>query len=106
MISPQNKDEKPFKWAVITALNHKEIRKDDQCISRLRPYEKQYNCKGLQFPVSIKKINKFEKSNSDIEVNMLFSNKKSQNIYTALYVCMYVCMYLCIYIYIYTFAFA
>ena len=50
---------------------------------RLRPYEKQYNWEGLEFPVSIKKIDKFEKNNTGIAVNVLFSNKKSQNIYTA-----------------------
>ena len=39
--------------------------------------------KGLEFPVSIKKIDKFEKNNSDIAVNVLFSKKKMQNIYKA-----------------------
>ena len=48
----------------------------------LRPYEKQYNWKGLEFPASIKKIDKFEKNNLGIAVNVLFSKKKSQNIYT------------------------
>ena len=47
VINPQNKDEACFKWAVITALNHEEIKKDDQRISRLRPYENQHNWKGL-----------------------------------------------------------
>ena len=83
VINPQNKDEECFKWAVIAALHHEEIKKDHQCISRLRAYEKQYNWKGLEFPVSIKKIDKFEKNNPGIAVNVLFSNRKSQNIYTA-----------------------
>ena len=50
----------------------------------LRPYENQYNWKGLEFPVSIKKIDKFEKNNPGIAVNVLFSNKKSpkNDIYT------------------------
>ena len=81
MINPQNKDEKCFKWVVIGALHHEEIKKAHQQILRLRPYENQYNWKGVEFPVSIKKIDKFEKNNPDIAVNMLFSNKK--NIYTA-----------------------
>ena len=43
VINPQsNKDEECFKWAVIAALHHEEIKKDRQRISRLRPYEKQY----------------------------------------------------------------
>ena len=33
--------------------------------------------------MSIKKIDKFEKSNPTIAVNVLFSNKKSQDIYIA-----------------------
>ena len=43
VINAQNKDEECFKWAVITALHHEEIKKGHQRISRLRPYEKQYN---------------------------------------------------------------
>ena len=72
-----------FKWAVITVLHHEEIKKDRQRISRLKPNEKQYNWKGLEFPVSIKKVDRFEKNNPDISVNVLFSNKKSQDIYSA-----------------------
>ena len=36
-----------------------------------------------QFPVSIQKTDKFEKNNPGIAVNVLFSKKKSQNVYTA-----------------------
>ena len=83
VINPQNKDEGCFKWAVIAALHHEKIKKDHQRISRLRPYENQCNWEGLEFPVSIKKIDKFEKNNPGMAVNVLFTNKKSQNIYTA-----------------------
>ena len=77
VINPQNKDEECFKWTVIGALHHEEIKKDYQRISRLRPYENQYICKRLEFPVSIKKTDKFEKNNPGIAVNVLLSNKKS-----------------------------
>ena len=77
MVNPRNKDEECFKWAVIAAFDYEEIKKDHQSISRLKPYENQYNWKGLEFPVSIKKIDKFEKNNPGIAVNMLFCNKKS-----------------------------
>ena len=83
VINPQNKDEECFKWALIAASHHEEIENDLERISLLMPYEKQYNWKGLEFPVSIKKIDKFEKNNPGIAVNVLFSNKKNQNIYTA-----------------------
>ena len=81
VINSQNKDEKCFKWVTIAALHHEEIKHHPERISLLRPYENQYNWKGLEFPVSIKKIDKFEKNSPDIAVNVLFSNKKI--IYTA-----------------------
>ena len=83
VINLQNKDEECFKWAIIEALHHEEIKHLPEEISLLRSYENQYNWKGLEFPVSIKKIDKFEKNNPGIAVNVLFSNKKNQNIYTA-----------------------
>ena len=83
VINPQNKDEECFKWAAIAALHHEEIKNKFERISLLKPYENRYNWKGLEFPVSIKKIDKFEKNNPGIAVNVLFSNKKNQNIYTA-----------------------
>ena len=83
VINPQNKDEECFKWAAIAALHHEEIKNKFERISLLKPYENRYNWKGLEFPVSIKKIDKFEKNNPGIPVNVLFSKKKSQNIYTA-----------------------
>ena len=49
----------------------------------LQHYEDQYNWNGLEFPVSSKKIDKFEKNSPGIAMNVLFNNKKSQkkNIY-------------------------
>ena len=84
VINPQNKDEECCKWAVIEALHHEDIKHHPERISLLRSYENQYNWKGLEFPVSIKKIDKFEKDNPGIAVSVLFSNKKSpkKNIYT------------------------
>ena len=83
VINPQNKDEECFKWAITEALHHEEIKHLAEEISLLRSYENQYNSKGLEFPVSIKKIDKFEKNNPGIAVNVLFNNKKNQNINTA-----------------------
>ena len=82
MINPQNKDEEYFKWPVIETLHHEDIKHHPERISLLRTYENQHNWKGLEFPVSIKKIDKFEKNNTGIAVNVLFNNKKNQNIYT------------------------
>ena len=64
------------------ALHHEDIKQNPERISLLRPCENQYNWKGLEFPLSIKKIDKFERNNPGIALNVLFSKKKSQNIYT------------------------
>ena len=84
MLNPQNEDEECFRWAVISALHYEEIEKANQRMSKMETYENQYNWEGLEFPVLIKMIDKFENNNPDIAVNMLFSNKKSQkkSIYT------------------------
>ena len=60
------------------------IKHNPERISLLRSYENQCNWKGLDSPVSIKKINKFENNNPGKAVNVLFSNKKSpkKDIYT------------------------
>ena len=44
----------------------------------LGPHENQYNWRGLEFSVSIKKINKFEKNSPGMAVNVLFNNMKNQ----------------------------
>ena len=60
MINPQNKDEECFKLGTIATLHREEIKHHPERISLLRSYENQYNWKGLEFPVSIKKIDMFK----------------------------------------------
>ena len=82
VINTQNKDEECFKWAVIEALHHEDIKDHPERISLLRLYENQKTWQGLEFPPLIKKIDKFKKNDPGIAINVLFSKKKSQNIYT------------------------
>ena len=76
VINPQNKGKGYFKLAVVAALHHEEMKNNPDRISLLRPFENQHKWKGLEFPISIKKNDKFEKNNPGITVNVLFSNKK------------------------------
>ena len=72
-INPQNRyDEECFKWGVIASLHHEEIDSHPERITKLQHYEDQYNWQGLEFPVAINKIDKFEKNNEDIAVNVLY----------------------------------
>ena len=68
IVNPHNNDEECFKWSVITAENVG--MKDPQRVSNLRKFMDNYNWSGLEFPVSIKDIGKFETRNN-ISVNVL-----------------------------------
>ena len=68
IVNPHNDDEECFKWSVITA--EKVGMKDPQRVSNLRKFTDNYDWSGLEFPVSIKDIGKFENRNN-ISVNVL-----------------------------------
>ena len=79
MINPKNvNDEECFKWAVIAALNHKEIKSHPERISNIKRYTNNYNWSGLEYSVAINKISELEKNN-DVVVNVL--GVKEQRIY-------------------------
>ena len=69
-------EEECFKWKVIAALLHEQIGNKPECILKLLFYDDQYNWNGLEFPLTIQIIDKFERSNPDIAVNLLFNSKK------------------------------
>ena len=68
IVYPHNDDEECFKWLVIAAENAG--MKDPQRVSNLRKFMDNYDWSGLEFPVSIKDIGKFENRNN-ISVNVL-----------------------------------
>ena len=68
ILNPHNDDDECFKWSVITAENAG--MKDPQRVSNLRKFMDNYDWSGLEFPVSIKDIGRFETRNN-ISVNIL-----------------------------------
>ena len=68
IVNPHDDNEECFKWSVIAAENAG--MKDPQRVSNLRKFMDNYNWSGLEFPVSIKDIEKFETRNN-ISVNVL-----------------------------------
>ena len=68
IVNPHNDDEECFKWSVIAADNVG--MKDPQRVSNLRKFTDNYGWSGLEFPVSIKDIGKFETRNN-VSVNVL-----------------------------------
>ena len=68
IVNPHNDDKECFKWSVIAV--EKLGMKDPQRVSDLRKFHDNYDWSGLEFPVSIKDIEKLETRN-DISVNVL-----------------------------------
>ena len=77
VINPKNEDEECFKWAVITALHHEDVGAHPERITKLQPFADRYNWGGLEFPMALNKIGKFEKNNPQVAINVLFVSKKS-----------------------------
>ena len=76
IINPKNSDMECFKWAVIAAMKWEEIGNNPERVNKLKRYEGEFDWSGLEFPVSFRDINKFERNN-EIGVNILaVENKK------------------------------
>ena len=73
-INPQNtKDNYCFMYAVTIALNHKEIRKNIERMSKkLIEHIPKYSWNYIDFPASIPDYKTFEKSNENIALNVLY----------------------------------
>ena len=44
------KDNKCFQYALTVALNHEEVEKDPQIITKIKPFINKYNLEGINFP--------------------------------------------------------
>ena len=66
VIDPQNGDEECFKWAIITADRWPGIDSHPERMSNLREFADNYDWSGLEFPVSLKQIGKFEANSSGL----------------------------------------
>ena len=73
-INLKNEDDECFKWAITRALNSVDIH-PERIDRELRETSKVLNWKGLNFPVELGDINKFENHNSLISINVfVFKN--------------------------------
>ena len=70
IINPKNEDQECFKWAVIATSRWEEINNNPERISKLKRFEKDFDWSGIEFPVSVKDIKKFEFRNQ-ISINLL-----------------------------------
>ena len=59
--NPKNNDDKCLQYALTVALNHEQIKKDPQRITKIKPFIDQYNWKEIDFPSHKKDWNESEK---------------------------------------------
>ena len=73
IINMKNEDNRCFLWCVLRALNPKEHNPERVD----KPKENTLNMEGIEYPVSLKDLNKFEKQNPNIVITVLGYNRKS-----------------------------
>ena len=74
-INVKNNDNKCFKWAVLAALHHSENTHINNVYTYTK-YENELNFNDIRFPVAISDIEKFEKNNENIAVNVYGEEKE------------------------------
>ena len=79
ILNMENKDDKCFLWCVLRYLHPRE--KHSTRINDLREYENDLNFKGIEFPVKVKDIQKFENQNPNLPGINVFSVDDNNKIY-------------------------
>ena len=69
IVNVKNEDQKCFMWSVLSALHPAEH--NPQRVIHYEPFEDELNFTGIEFPVTVDQISKFEKLNSDISITVL-----------------------------------
>ena len=81
IINMKNKDnDKCFLWCVLRALNPSKDKHPSRIDKDLKSKENTLNMEGIEYPVSLKDINRFEKQNLDISISVL-GYSKDERIY-------------------------
>ena len=77
IINMKNKDNKCFMWNVLRALNPTNNH-PERIDKELMEKEDNLNMKGIEYPVSLKDIDRFEKQNPEISITVLGFNEKDK----------------------------
>ena len=76
IINPKNKDNKCFLWCVLRALNPKDGN-PEIIDKKLKEKENTLNMEGIEYPVHLEDIDKFEKQNPSISITVFGYEEKS-----------------------------
>ena len=77
IINMRNTDNKCFLWCVLRALNPKDNH-PERIDKKLKEMENTLNMDGIEYPVSLKDIDKFEKQNPTISITVFSYNEKNK----------------------------
>ena len=80
IVNMKNEDNKCFLWCVLRALNPSKDKHPSRIDEDLKSKENTLNMEGIEYPVSLKDIKRFEKQNPDISVSVL-GYSKDERIY-------------------------
>ena len=80
IINIKNEDDKCFLWSVLRYLHPKQCH--GERLADLREYENDLNFKGINFPVKLKDITKFENQNPSLPGINVFSVNDNNKIYS------------------------
>ena len=79
IVNIENKDEKCFLWCILRYLHP--VDEKDKRITDLKKYEFSLNTKGIDFPMKLKHISKFEKLNLSLPGINVFSVNDNKKFY-------------------------
>ena len=79
IVNIRNNDEKCFLWCVLRYLHPRD--KNDFRLTDLKLYENTLNNKGIEYPIKLKDISKFESLNPDIPGINVFSVNENKTFY-------------------------
>ena len=77
IINMKNDDNKCFLWCVLRALNPEAIR-PERLDKKLKEKENTLNMEGIEYPVKLLDINKFEKQNETITITVFGYNERDK----------------------------
>lgn len=79
IINVQNHDQECFRWAILSALHTPNDHAER--VTKYNEHKNKYNFNGIEFPVKIKDITKFESQNADISINVYHCDEEEERIY-------------------------
>ena len=76
--NPQNNDNKGFQYSIIIYLFHKEIKKNPEIISKIKPFINNLDWENINFSPEEQDYQQFEMNNKSIALNILCTENQGE----------------------------